>query len=31
MGTMDTLEFINSKLKDTEYDAEFFNLINKPS
>ncbi len=31
MGTMDAIEFINSKLKDTKNNAEFFNSMNKPS
>ena len=31
MATMDAIEFINLKLKDTENDAEFFNSMNKPS
>ncbi|MDC0876445.1 transcription termination factor Rho [Candidatus Pelagibacter sp.] len=30
MGTMDAIEFINSKLKDTKSNAEFFNSMNKP-
>ena len=30
MGTMDAIEFINSKLKDTKNNAEFFNSMNKP-
>ena len=29
MGTMDAIEFINSKLKDTKNNAEFFNSMNK--
>ena len=31
LGTMDAIEFINSKLKDTKNNAEFFNSMNKPS
>ena len=31
MGTMDAIEFINSKLKDTKNNSEFFNSMNKPS
>jgi len=31
MGTMDAIEFINSKLKDTKSNAEFFNSMNKPA
>ena len=31
MGTMDAVEFINSKLKDTKNNAEFFNSMNKPA
>jgi transcription termination factor Rho len=31
MGTMDAIEFISSKLKDTKNNAEFFNSMNKPS
>ena len=31
MGTMDAIEFINSKLKDTKNNAEFFNSLNKPA
>jgi transcription termination factor Rho len=30
MGTMDAIEFISSKLKDTKSNAEFFNSMNKP-
>jgi len=30
MGAMDAIEFINSKLKDTKNNAEFFNSMNKP-
>jgi len=30
MGTMDAIEFINSKLKNTKNNAEFFNSMNKP-
>ena len=30
MGTMDAIEFINSKLKDTKSNADFFNSMNKP-
>ena len=30
MGTMDAIEFISSKLKDTKNNAEFFNSMNKP-
>jgi len=28
---MDAIEFINSKLKSTKNNAEFFNSMNKPS
>jgi transcription termination factor Rho len=31
MGTMDAIEFINSKLKATKDNTEFFNSMNKPS
>ena len=31
MGTMDAIEFINSKLKATKSNAEFFNSMNKPA
>ena len=31
MGTMDAIDFINSKLKDTKNNAEFFNSMNKPA
>jgi transcription termination factor Rho len=31
MGPMDAIEFINSKLKITKNNAEFFNSMNKPS
>ena len=31
MGTMDAIEFINSKLKDTKNNSDFFNSMNKPS
>jgi transcription termination factor Rho len=30
MGTMDAIEFISSKLKDTKNNSEFFNSMNKP-
>ena len=30
MGTMEAIEFISSKLKDTKNNAEFFNSMNKP-
>ena len=30
MGTMDAIEFINSNLKNTKNNAEFFNSMNKP-
>ena len=30
MGSMDAIEFINSKLKNTKSNAEFFNSMNKP-
>jgi len=30
MGSMDAIEFINSKLKITKNNAEFFNSMNKP-
>ena len=31
MGTMDAIEFINSKLKITKSNSEFFNSMNKPT
>ena len=31
MGYMDAIEFINSKLKNTKNNAEFFNSMNKPA
>ena len=31
MGTMDAIEFISSKLKDTKNNAEFFNSMNSPA
>ncbi len=31
MGTMDAIEFINSKLKETKNNSEFFNSMNKPA
>ncbi len=31
MGSMDAVEFINSKLKNTKNNGEFFNSMNKPS
>ena len=31
MGTMDAIEFLNSKLKDTKSNADFFNSMNKPA
>ena len=31
MGSMDAIEFINSKLKNTKNNAEFFNSMNKTS
>ena len=31
MGTMDAIEFISSKLKDTKTNSDFFNSMNKPS
>ena len=31
MGPMDAIEFINSKLKNTKNNSEFFNSMNKPS
>ena len=30
MGSMDAIDFINSKLKNTKNNAEFFNSMNKP-
>jgi len=30
MGSMEAIEFINSKLKITKNNAEFFNSMNKP-
>ena len=31
MGTMDAIEFLNTKLKDTKNNADFFNSMNKPA
>ena len=31
MGAMEAIEFINSKLKNTKNNAEFFNSMNKPA
>ena len=31
MGTMDAIEFISSKLKDTKSNSDFFNSMNKPA
>ena len=31
MGSMDAIEFINSKLKNTKSNTEFFNSMNKPT
>ena len=31
MGSMDAIEFINSKLKNTKTNSEFFNSMNRPS
>tara|TARA_Y100000590_G_scaffold464264_1_gene633281 strand:- start:476 stop:1747 length:1272 start_codon:yes stop_codon:yes gene_type:complete len=31
MGSMDAVEFINSKLKNTKSNSDFFNSMNKPS
>jgi transcription termination factor Rho len=31
MGTMDAIEFISGKLKDTKSNADFFNSMNKPA
>ena len=31
MGSMDAIDFINSKLKTTKNNAEFFNSMNKPA
>ena len=31
MGSMDAIEFLNSKLKNTKSNTEFFNSMNKPS
>jgi transcription termination factor Rho len=31
MGTMDAIEFISAKLKNTKNNAEFFNSMNKPA
>ena len=30
LGTMDAIEFINSKLKETKSNADFFSSMNKP-
>ena len=31
MGTMDAIEFLNSKLKNTKNNDEFFSSMNKPA
>mgnify|MGYP001321269391 FL=1 len=31
MGSMDAIDFINSKLRDTKSNSDFFNSMNKPS
>ena len=31
MGTMDAIEFLNSKLKNTKNNDEFFNSMNRPA
>ena len=31
MGTMDAIEFLSTKLRDTKNNADFFNSMNKPS
>jgi transcription termination factor Rho len=31
MGTMDAIEFLISKLKNTKNNAEFFDSMNKPA
>ena len=31
MGTMDAIEFLNAKLKDTKSNADFFSSMNKPA
>jgi transcription termination factor Rho len=31
MGSMDAIEFINSKLKATKSNSEFFTSMNKPA
>ena len=31
MGAMEAVDFLNSKLKNTKNNAEFFNSMNKPS
>ena len=31
MGTMDAIEFIMSKLKNTKNNNDFFNSMNKPA
>ena len=31
MGTMDAIEFLNSKLRDTKSNTDFFNSMNKPA
>ena len=31
MGTMDAIEFLNSKLKNTKSNDEFFSSMNKPA
>jgi transcription termination factor Rho len=31
MGTMDAIEFLNSKLKNTKNNDEFFSSMNKPT
>ena len=31
MGTMEAVEFLNAKLRETKNNAEFFNSMNKPA
>jgi transcription termination factor Rho len=31
MGPMDAIDFLNSKLKNTKNNSEFFNSMNKPA
>ena len=31
MGTMDAIEFLSAKLRDTKNNSEFFTSMNKPA